>query len=148
MISNSGKILLVKVGTSRCYSIHPAHAAGFGIGTATAWRYVTETVALLAARARKLRQAVRDAQKAGYPYAVLDGTLIGTDRVAADRPFFSGKHHCHRMNLQVVSGPAGQLRWVSGGPCPALGSAPVQHGTGPISVAVLVPLTNAISSRD
>ena len=27
-------------------------AAGFGIGTATAWRYVTETVALLAARAR------------------------------------------------------------------------------------------------
>jgi hypothetical protein len=26
-------------------------AAGFGIGTATAWRYVTETVALLAARA-------------------------------------------------------------------------------------------------
>ena len=26
-------------------------AAGFGIGTATAWRYVNETVALLAARA-------------------------------------------------------------------------------------------------
>src|SRR5215470_19657061 len=31
-------------------------AAGFGIGTATAWRYVTETTALLAARAPKLRQ--------------------------------------------------------------------------------------------
>ena len=31
-------------------------AAGFGIGTATAWRYVTETVALLAARAPKLRR--------------------------------------------------------------------------------------------
>ena len=30
-------------------------AAGFGIGTATAWRYVTETTALLAARAPKLR---------------------------------------------------------------------------------------------
>jgi hypothetical protein len=27
-------------------------AAGFGIGTATAWRYVTETVTLLAAHAR------------------------------------------------------------------------------------------------
>ena len=26
-------------------------AAGFGVGTATAWRYVTETVGLLAARA-------------------------------------------------------------------------------------------------
>ena len=28
-------------------------AAGFGIGTATAWRYVTETVALLATRATR-----------------------------------------------------------------------------------------------
>jgi hypothetical protein len=30
-------------------------AAGFGVGTATAWRYVTETVALLVARSPKLR---------------------------------------------------------------------------------------------
>jgi hypothetical protein len=89
-------------------------AAGFGVGTATAWRYVTETVALLAARAPKLRQAVRAAVKARYPFLVLDGTLARTDRVAADRPFFSGKHHCHGMNLQVISGPAGQLLWVSG----------------------------------
>jgi len=42
-------------------------AAGFGIGTATAWRYVTETVALLAARAPKLRRALRDAGKPGTP---------------------------------------------------------------------------------
>ena len=89
-------------------------AAGFGVGTATAWRYVTETVALLAARAPKLRQAVRAAKKAGYPFVVFDGTLIRTDRVAADRPFFSGKHHCHGMNLQVIAGPAGRLLWVSG----------------------------------
>jgi len=75
---------------------------------------VTETVALLAARAPKLGQAVRAAVKAGYPYAVLDGTLIRTDRVAADRRFFSGKHHCHGMNLQVLAGPTGQLLWVSG----------------------------------
>jgi hypothetical protein len=34
-------------------------AAGFGIGTATAWRYVTETVRLLAARSPKLRKALR-----------------------------------------------------------------------------------------
>ena len=52
--------------------------------------------------------------KAGYPFAVLDGTLIRMDRVAADRPFFSGKHRCHGMNLQVISGSAGQLLWVSG----------------------------------
>ena len=51
-------------------------AAGFEVGTATAWRYVEETVALLAARAPKLRTAVRDAKKAGHAYVVLDGTLI------------------------------------------------------------------------
>jgi hypothetical protein len=89
-------------------------AAGFGVGTATAWRYVTETVALLAARAPKLRQAVRAAKKAGLAFVVFDGTLVRTGRVAADRPFFSGKHHCHGMNLQVMAGPAGQLLWVSG----------------------------------
>ena len=51
-------------------------AAGFGVGTATAWRYVTETVALLAARSPKLRQALRDASKAGHAYLVIDGTVI------------------------------------------------------------------------
>ena len=67
-------------------------AAGFDVGTTTAWRYVNETAGLLAARAPKLRTAVRDAVKAGYAYVVLDGTLIPVDRVAADRPFYSGKH--------------------------------------------------------
>jgi hypothetical protein len=80
-------------------------AAGFGISTATAWRYVTETVALLAARSPKLRQALRDAKDAGHPYLVIDGTLIPIDRVAADRPFYSGKHRRHGMNLQVISSP-------------------------------------------
>ena len=89
-------------------------AAGFGIGTATAWRYVDETVALLAARAPRLRKAARDAKKAGYAYVVLDGTLIAIDRVAADRPFYSGKHRGHGMNLQVIASPAGDILWVSG----------------------------------
>ena len=89
-------------------------AAGFGIGTATAWRYVTETVALLAARSPKLRQALRDAGKAGHAYLVIDGTLIPIDRVAADRPFYSGKHRKHGMNLQVIASPDGEIVWVSG----------------------------------
>ena len=89
-------------------------AAGFEVGTTTAWRYVQETVALLAARAPKLRTAVRDAKKAGYAYVVLDGTLIAADRVAADRPFYSGKHKRHGMNLQVIASPTGNILWVSG----------------------------------
>src|SRR5689334_18551721 len=89
-------------------------AAGFEVGTTTAWRYVNETIALLAARAPKLRTAVRDAKKAGYAYVVLDGTLIPVDRVAADRPSCSGKHRKHGMNLPVIASPGGDIVWVSG----------------------------------
>src|SRR5215470_16190299 len=49
-------------------------AAGFGVGTATAWRYVTETTALLAARSPRLRQALARASDAGHAYLVIDGT--------------------------------------------------------------------------
>jgi hypothetical protein len=45
---------------------------------------------------------------------VIDGTLIPIDRVAADRPFYSGKHRRHGMNLQVISAPDGEILWVSG----------------------------------
>jgi hypothetical protein len=89
-------------------------AAGFGVGTTTAWRYVNETVELLAARVPKLRQAVRAAVKAGWAYVVLDGTLIPVDRVAADWPFYSGKHKKHGMNLQVIASPDGDILWLSG----------------------------------
>jgi DDE superfamily endonuclease/Helix-turn-helix of DDE superfamily endonuclease len=89
-------------------------AAGFGIGTATAWRYVTETVGLLAARSPELRQALRDATQAGHACVVIDGTLITIDRVAADRPFYSGKHRRHGMNLQVIATPDGDIVWVPG----------------------------------
>ena len=89
-------------------------AARFEVGTSTAWRYVNEVVALLAARAPKLRKAVRDAGEAGHAYVIVDGTLIPIDRVAKDRPFYSGKHKKHGMNLQVIASPDGDLLWVSG----------------------------------
>jgi hypothetical protein len=89
-------------------------AAGFEVGVATAWRYVKEVIQLLAARAPKLREAVKGAKKAGYAYVIVDGTLIPIDRVAKDRPFYSGKHKKHGMNLQVIASPDGDLLWVSG----------------------------------
>ena len=49
---------------------------------------------------------------------IIDGTLIPIDRLAADRPLYSGKHCRHGMNLQVISSPNGEILWVSG-PCPA-----------------------------
>ena len=84
-------------------------AAGFGVSTATAWRYVNETVGLLAARSPELGQALRQAARDKISHVILDGTLIATDRLARDRPFYSGKHHKHGMNLQVIAGPSGEI---------------------------------------
>lgn len=69
---------------------------------------------LLAARSLKLGQALRKARRDGVHYLVLDGTLIRTDRVAADRPYFSGKHRVHGMNIQVIASPDGATLWTAG----------------------------------
>ncbi|WP_054813369.1 IS5/IS1182 family transposase [Nocardia arizonensis] len=87
--------------------------AGFEVSTTTAWRYVEETVELLAARAPTLRSALRRAKRRGHAYLVLDGTVIAIDRVAADRPYYSGKHRHHGMNVQVIATPDGDIAWVS-----------------------------------
>jgi hypothetical protein len=55
-----------------------------------AWRFVTEAVGLPAARASKLRPALRAAASAGYTFVVLDDTLILIDQGAADRPCYPG----------------------------------------------------------
>ncbi|QFY14344.1 transposase [Nonomuraea phyllanthi] len=89
-------------------------AAGFGIGIATTWRYIREAVTLLARRSPRLDQALRAAKRAGYPYLVLDGTLIPIEGVAADRPYYSGKHKKHGMNIQVLATPDGTPLWTSG----------------------------------
>lgn len=88
-------------------------AAGFGVGTATAWRYVCETTRLLAEQAPTLEQGLRRARRKGWGYVIVDGTLIVCDRVTADRPFYSGKHKRHGMNIQVVSAPDGEPLWTS-----------------------------------
>ena len=86
-------------------------AASFGIGTTTAWRYVQEGITLAARYAPSLNQATALAAKLGF--ACLDGTLIAIDRVADDRPYYSGKHKHHGVNVQVIAGPKGEVLWVS-----------------------------------
>jgi len=111
---NAGQQALLVLAYLRKGETFAELAAGFGVGVATAWRYVNETVALLAARAPKLRKAARDAKRTGCAYVVVDGTLIPIDRDAADRPLYSGKHKKHGMNLQVIASPHGDILWVSG----------------------------------
>jgi hypothetical protein len=87
---------------------------GFGVSATTTWRYVEQTVMLLSARSPKLTAALRKANKDGLSHRVLDGTLIHTDRVKADRPYFSGEHRVHGMNVQAIAGPDGTIVWTSG----------------------------------
>ncbi len=90
-------------------------AAGFGVGATTAWRYIREAVDLLAATAPTLTQAM--ARIAALAYAILDGTVVATDRLggAANRRYYAGKHRHHGVNAQIIADPAGRLVWVSPG---------------------------------
>jgi hypothetical protein len=113
---NPGQQALLVLVYLRKGETFPELGAGFGISTTTAWRYVEETVMLLSARSPKLGQALRRAKRDGPHYLVLDGTLIPIDRIAADRPYFSGKHRVHGMNIQVIAAPDGTILWTSGAP--------------------------------
>ncbi|MCZ4117927.1 IS5 family transposase [Streptomyces sp. H39-S7] len=86
-------------------------AAGFGVGVTTAYRYVAEVIDLLADLAPTLADAARAASTKAF--VLLDGTLLPIDRIAADRPYYSGKHKKHGMNVQVLTDPFGRLLWVS-----------------------------------
>jgi transposase len=85
-------------------------AAGFGIGVSTAHRYCHEVAGLLAAHAPTLDEVMTAIEQAGW--AVLDGTLVPTDRVA-DKRFNSGKHRAYGVNVQALISPTGQPLWCS-----------------------------------
>ncbi|WP_406436749.1 transposase family protein [Streptomyces sp. NBC_01613] len=84
---------------------------GFGVSTATAGRYVTEGVDVLADHAPTLLDALHHHDP--NEFLILDGTLIRTDRVAADEPYYSQKHRHHGMNVQVLARPDGTALWYS-----------------------------------
>ena len=94
-------------------------AVDTAIGQSTAYRYLHEGIDVLAARRPSLRSALLAAKAAGHSHVNLDGTLIETDRVAAPGRtpgadlWWSGKHHQHRGNVQVVSAPGGWPLWTS-----------------------------------
>ncbi|GAB2764979.1 transposase family protein [Salinifilum aidingensis] len=90
-------------------------AIGVDIGVTTVFRYVRETLDVLADRACGLNEAVEMAR--GKAFVIIDGTLLRTDRVGMasgrDHPFYSGKHTCHGVNVQVLADPSGRLIWTS-----------------------------------
>ncbi|MFB6839063.1 transposase family protein [Streptomyces sp. NPDC056361] len=88
--------------------------AGFGISQATAWRYVDETLDILAGWAPGLHEAFTGLGEGDH--VIVDGTLIPIDRIAADEPYYSQKHRKKRkrgMNVQVIARPDGTPLWFS-----------------------------------
>ena len=111
----AGRQALLVVAHLRKGETYADLATGFAVGRSTVYRYLTEGLSLLAAMAPTLEQAM--AVAAGKAYAILDGSLLRIDRVAMasgnDRPYYSGKHKAHGLNVQVIADPAGRLIWMS-----------------------------------
>ncbi|MDQ1008829.1 hypothetical protein QFZ82_003314 [Streptomyces sp. V4I23] len=107
----AGQQALLALAHLRCGDTYAQLAAGFGIGVTTVYRYIHEAVTVLAAVAPTLEQAVM--ATSAKAFVILDGTLLPIDRIAADRPFYSGKHKKHGMNVQVITDPFGRLIWAS-----------------------------------
>jgi hypothetical protein len=88
-------------------------AADSGISLATGYRYLHEGIDVLAAQAPDLHAVLERGKAAGWSHVTLDGTLIRTDRCRVKNPdtghdlWFSGKHHVHGGNVQIVSDPDG-----------------------------------------
>ena len=65
-----------------------------------------------------LTEVIRLAVRAGWPYLIVDGVNIPTERIAAEytkkQYWYSGKHRRHGGNVQTVAAPDGELLWVSG----------------------------------
>ena len=99
-----------------------ALARDHGISRATAYRYLDEVIAVLAAQAPDLREALERAKDEGLACVILDGKIIATDRckekTASTKDevidlWYSGKAHAHGGNIQAVLAPDGFPLWVS-----------------------------------
>jgi DDE superfamily endonuclease len=90
--------------------------AGFDISRATAYRYLSEAITVLAARAGDLHDALRRVAADGWSYVILDGKLSNCDRLTETTlsvkgetidAWYSGKHRDFAANIQAVMRPDG-----------------------------------------
>jgi hypothetical protein len=99
-----------------------ALARDHGISRATAYRYVDEVIAVLAAQAPGLPAALERAGDEGFSHVILDGKVIACDRCKEPAIsvsgevidlWYSGKARAHGGNIQAVLAPGGFPLWVS-----------------------------------
>ncbi|WP_063125231.1 transposase family protein [Nocardia arizonensis] len=96
--------------------------AGFGISRATAYRYHSEGVTVLAEQAPDLHEALARAHDEGLAYVILDGKIFDADRSGEQTTsvkgqqidlWYSGKAHTHGGNVQALSAPTGLPLWIA-----------------------------------
>jgi hypothetical protein len=99
-----------------------ALARDHGVSRATAYRYLDEVIAVLAAQAPDLREALERARNQSLSHVILDGKIIPADRCREKTVsvqgnvidvWYSGKAHTHGGNIQAVFTPGGFPLWVS-----------------------------------
>ena len=88
------------------------------VSQATAYRYLHEAIDVIAAQAPELAEVLAAGRAAGWTFVALDGTLIESTRntaksYAVHDLWYSGKHHTHGGNIQVVTDPTGFPVWTS-----------------------------------
>jgi hypothetical protein len=97
-------------------------ARDHGISRATGYRYVDEVIAVLAAEAPELPDALARAMADGVAFVILDGKVIPADRCREKTVsvkgevidlWYSGKAHRHGGNVQAVTRPDGFPLWLS-----------------------------------
>lgn len=82
------------------------------ISIATAYRYLYEAVDVIALRAPRLSEVLAEGLDQGWGFVCLDGALIPSTRSMAMSEtehdlWYSGKHHRHGANIQILTGPTG-----------------------------------------
>lgn len=88
------------------------------VSIATAYRYLHEAIDVIAQHAPDLHDVLAHGLREGWQFVCLDGTLIPSVRCATKSEsghdlWYSGKHHRHGGNVQVLTGPDGYPEWVS-----------------------------------
>lgn len=95
---------------------------GFGISQATSYRYRDEAVAVLAAAAPQLPDALERVAAEGWSHVILDGKVVAADRLTHKAiskkgqlidTWYCGKTHDFGGNIQAVMRPDGRPIWVS-----------------------------------
>lgn len=88
------------------------------VSQATGYRYLHEAIDVIAAQAPDLTEVLAQGRRAGWAFVALDGTLIESTRSSAKSAtghdlWYSGKHHHHGGNIQVLTDPTGYPAWTS-----------------------------------